>query len=94
MKYFTAKSKLLKENAYLYDLCERIENAKKNNMPEESKLFLWGEINTACVLGAITQNESREVEDFLEIDKDKYWKAYEIACFGYETDAINENDVY
>ena len=72
------------DSNYLFDLRERIANAMKSNMPEESKLIFWGEILNASSRGDITINQGEELEVLMQIDKKKYWRAFEIATFGHE----------
>lgn len=63
------------------DLFFRIRRAKElNQLSEEAKLILWGEILEANIVPKYIDLLTAE----MNLDKEKYWKAFEVATFGEE----------
>jgi hypothetical protein len=77
-----------KANICLDDYVTIIATAKeKNNLSEEAKLILWGSMLEAAGYGKITLADVNYLENLMQLDTKKYWKALEIATLGEEQSA-------
>nr|WP_279323260.1 hypothetical protein [Rhodothermus profundi] len=62
---------------------EVIDRARRNGLlTEAARLIMWGRIVEAFAMGKLTYSEMKELEQKLEIDRQRYLRDLDVAIIG------------